>query len=251
MAEPLPSLERPPWLDAALGDATGLGVRVAVIDSGCDAAWHDPRILPGVSLVEASAGTADRIGHGTACCDIILGMAPGVEIVPLRIFGERLETSPGTLVAALELALESGTQIVNLSLGTQREDAVKPLYRVCEAARDAGVIVVSAVHFGSGWSYPAVFENVLGVAAERFASVFDYEYLDGEAAECRAQGDREVRGLDDERRRGYGTSYAAPHVTALAALFRERFPGAGLDRVRRLLAEHALGCARRTPPSFG
>jgi len=244
---PLPDLRRPAWVERNLAGATGHGIRIAVIDSGRDATWNDPRILPGIGFSDSENGFAflrsqddrDRIGHGTACTDIILGMAPRVEILPLRVFGSRLETSPEVIVAALDQAIEERVSIVNLSLGSLLDRALRPLYRACERARSEGLLVVSAIHLGEGWSYPAVFENTVGVAAGRFASIFDYEYSSGEGAECRAQGERRVR-WQGKRRRLFGSSFAAPHISALIALFLECFPGSDLEQARELLALHAL-----------
>ena len=176
MAE-LPSRSPPAWVRRDLGGATGRGVRVAVIDSGRDPEWSDPRIQPGIGLVDPSSQLElarsdddhDRIGHGTACCDILLSMAPGITIVPIRVFGDRLETSPELIVAALDWAAEQRAKIVNLSLGTHLKSALEPLYLACERARERGVLVVSAVSMSQGWSYPAIFDNVLSVQAGSFA----------------------------------------------------------------------------------
>ena len=37
-----------------------------------------------------------------------------------------------------------------------------------------------------------------------------------------------------------GTSFAAPHISAIVALIRQRFPGSGLTQVREILAANAL-----------
>lgn len=247
MAEDTPSLERPAWVREDLAGASGRDVRVAVIDSGRDPAWEEKRIRPGVGLVDAendfllsrSADDHDRIGHGSACCEIILGLAPGVEIIPVRIFGHRLETSPEVLVAALEWAVGERVDLINLSLGTFLKSALYPLYEACEQARKEGVLVVSAVHTVEGWSYPAVFDNVLGVQAGRFGNVFDFDYRPEEAAECLAQGERRVRWLGGKKQQGFGSSFAAPHISAIVALLLERFPGSDLDQVRKLLQHYA------------
>ena len=223
-------------------------MRVAVIDSGRDPEWHHPGILPGIGLVApgetiehcVSDDDRDRLGHGTACCDILLSVAPEVEILPLRVFGSAFETSPESLGVAIKLAAERGCHLINLSLGTLREDVAMPLYAICEDAREQGVLVVAAVQFGRGTSFPAAFDNVLGVQAGRFANIFDFELRPGRAAEIIAHGDREVRWLDGQRRRIYGSSFAAPHVTGLVALFRERHPDLDLETTRELLTRYAL-----------
>ena len=244
---PLPSTEPPEWVQRYLPGATGRGVRVAVVDSGCDPSWNHPRIGAGIGLSDTGLGfdlvpsddVDDRIGHGTACCDILLGMAPGVEVVPVRVFGSRLETSPKVILAALEWAIEQQVDVVNLSLGSLLESSLRPFYRVCERARSEGLVVVSAGSLETGWSYPAIFENTLGVSAGRFDNIYDFNYLTGQGLECRAQADRQVRWLGGERR-VFGSSFAAPHISALVALILERHPGLDLDEVRSLLSRFAL-----------
>ena len=162
-----------------------------------------------------------------------------MEILPCRIFVHRLETSVELLVAALEWAAAQRLDLVNLSLGTTLERSVRSLYKACEALRRQGAIVVSAIEQSQGFSYPAVFENVIGVRAGRFADDFTYRYHPGEAAECTARGDGEVRWLGGERREAFASSFAAPRITALLSLFLESSPTAGLEDARRFLAEHA------------
>ena len=226
-----------------LDGAEGWGVRLAVIDSGRDPEWKDPRVVPGISLVGDEGFTLapseddhDRIGQGTAISELIVRFAPGVEIVPIRIFAGRLETSPEVLLAALERALDLEVDIVNLSLGTLREGAAESLYQACERATSAGILLISALHRHVGWSFPAAFDNVLGVGAGRFDSPWRFELHPSETAECLAAGEHTVRWLGGEERRVFASSFAAPVVSALAARFREQQPEAGLGDLRRLLA---------------
>ncbi len=251
MAE-LPSGLPPEWVRRDLAGATGRGVRVAVIDSGRDPEWHEPRIRPGIGLVDPASqlelarsdDDRDRIGHGTACCDILLGMAAGITIVPIRVFGDQLETSPELIVAAIDWAAEERIDIVNLSLGTHLKSALEPLYLACDRARERGVLVVSAVNMSQGWSYPAVFDNVLSVQAGSFANVFDFFYRRDEAVECLAQGERDVRWLGSSRRQVSGSSFAAPHISAIVALLLESHPGADIENIRTLLSRYAVALER-------
>ncbi|HEY0036168.1 MAG TPA: S8 family serine peptidase [Longimicrobium sp.] len=170
-AEPLLERAEPPtWVREALGGAPGRGVRVAVIDSGCDRTIDDPRVLPGISFVDPEDDFAlaqndddhDVLAHGTACVDLVLRVAPDARVVPVRVFGGKLETLPGTIHSALLWAIEAGVQVINVSLGTRLEHARDALYVACERARRAGIIVVTAGHNANDWSYPAIFENVVG-----------------------------------------------------------------------------------------
>ena len=241
--------EPPAWVAEELGRPTGKGILVGVIDSGWDRACDDPRVLPGVGLVDPGDDLAmvrsdddhDRVGHGTACIHQILRIAPDARVVPIRVFGNGLETSPGTLQAGILYAIERGVNVVNLSLGTTLEGTLHPLYAACEKARRQGIIVVAAGHNSSDWSYPAIFENVIGVSAGRFGSAYDYRYhLGDEALECQAWGvEQPVIWLGGSEQVKHGTSFAAPNITGIVSLLLERHPGATLEQVRKLLARHA------------
>jgi subtilisin len=241
--------EIPAWVREELGGATGRGVRVAVVDSGWDRALDDPRVLPGVSFVDPDDDFAlargeddhDVLGHGTACADLVLRIAPEARVVPVKVFGRVLETSPGTLHAALVWALEAGVRVVNVSLGTRLEGTLHPLYAVCEKARRAGIVVVAAGHNANDWSYPAIFENVIGVSAGRFESPFHFRFHPEHAMECEAWGvEQPVRWIGGERVVKHGTSFAAPNVAGIVALILERHPEATLDEVREMLGRFAL-----------
>lgn len=239
-----PSFAPPEWL----AGATGGGVRVAVIDSGWDRAIDDARVLPGFGIdrpagrLGATRDDRDRNGHGTGVTRQVLAIAPEATVVPVRVFGETLETSPGAILAAMDRAIDEGVDVVNLSLGTAREDALRPLYAACERARRAGAIVVAAGDNFGGVSYPAVFDHVIGVAMGVFRSPYEYRYRPDEALEVEAWGVRQpVATLGGRVVLTTGTSVAAPNVAGIIALLRQLHPGATLDRVRDLLAAHAVG----------
>jgi subtilisin len=239
----------PEWVRDELGGATGRGIRVAVLDSGWDRSIDDPRVLPGVGFVDPDDDFAlarndddhDVLGHGTACADVILGVAPDARIIPVKVFGKMLETSPGTLQKALEWAIESGVQVINVSLGTRLKHALRPLYVACELARRQGIIIVAAGHNGNLRSFPAIFENVIGVSAGRFDSPYAFHYRAREAMECVGWGvDRPVLWVGGERVVRHGTSFAAPGVAGIVSLILERHPGARIEDVRQMLARFAL-----------
>jgi subtilisin len=248
----------PEWVRNELGGATGAGIRVAVLDSGWDRSIDDARVLPGVGFVDPDDDFAlarndddhDVLGHGTACADVILGVAPDARIIPVKVFGKKLETSPHTLQMALLWALDAGVQVINVSLGTRLKHTLRPLYAICERARQAGIIVVAAGHNANKWSYPAIFENVIGVSAGRFESPYHFHYRAKDAMECVGWGvERPVLWVGGERVVRHGTSFAAPGVAGIVALILERHPGAKIEDVRRMLAGFALpgGKKRRKP----
>ncbi|MXW18106.1 MAG: S8 family serine peptidase, partial [Acidimicrobiaceae bacterium] len=109
-----------------LRDLRGRGVTVAVIDSGVNPAHPHVSGVAGGVRIDLSGGVSedwvDRLGHGTAVFAAIQEKAPEAEIHAVRVFDDRLRTSVRALVAAIDWAAERGVQVVNLSLGTVREE---------------------------------------------------------------------------------------------------------------------------------
>jgi subtilisin family serine protease len=219
------------------------------VDSGWDRSLDEPRVLPGVGFVDPeddfalgrNDDDADVLGHGTACADLILRIAPDARVIPVKVFGKVLETSPITLHAALTWAIQAGVQVINVSLGTQLTNMLHPLYRACEEARRAGIIIVAAGHNANAWSYPAIFENVIGVWAARFDSPYHFRYRPEHTMEVEAWGvEQPVLWVGGQRLIKHGTSFAAPNVAGIVALILERHPGATLEEVREMLARFAL-----------
>lgn len=97
--------------------ALGQGIRVGVLDSGVNHGdVFGARLLPGHNYIEGAADetdTSDRFGHGTGVAALIagavesgyIGVAPGAEIVPLKITdGESVKVS--TLCRAIYSAID-------------------------------------------------------------------------------------------------------------------------------------------------
>ncbi|MGH7711735.1 MAG: S8 family serine peptidase [Gemmatimonadaceae bacterium] len=231
----------------AASHATGKGVRVGVIDSGWDRTIANERVVQGIGLVDfndelrlhLSTDDDDRHGHGTCCSNLVLDLAPDSTIVPMRVFGRHLETSPDVLARAIGWACEQSLLLLNVSLGTTRADVLKYLYAACERARRAGVIIVAAASAEpEGWSYPAVFEPVIGVGSASLDDPFDIEFTVGRAIECRLHTrGRRVRGLGSREYVSAGTSFAAPVVTGLIACWLELDSTLDVTGVRERFAQ--------------
>lgn len=238
----------PAWVRETLGWPTGRGVRVGVIGSGYDNDLPDPRVVPGVSFVDPSddfeelrtSDDHDRTGQGTACARLVLRMAPHAQVVPIRVFGEESESSPGTLRSALAWAVEQNLDVVCVAAFTEMRETIHPLYAVCEQGRRNGMIFVAPCKPDFEETYPAIFEPVIGVECGRFESPFDFRYRPEAAYEVEAWGAGEIVGLGGVRQEVYGSEYAAAVVAGIVAVLRERYPGAPVERIRELLQQYAV-----------
>jgi hypothetical protein len=151
---------------------TGLGVKVAVLDSGLDATHPDlaGRIRAAQNFTE-EPDTDDYVGHGTHVASIIAGSgaAPdgryaGVAQRAQLINGKVMRlgfTGPGILqgvgrepwiLAGMEWAVDQGADIVNMSLGNDYPDGNDPLSQAVNrlTAQSGALFVVSAGNSRAG-----------------------------------------------------------------------------------------------------
>ncbi|SNY45327.1 type VII secretion-associated serine protease mycosin [Paractinoplanes atraurantiacus] len=242
------------------GFATGRGVRVAVIDSGVDAAHPQLRghVTPGADFLHGDDnGRQDCNGHGTAVASIIgamparntgfQGLAPGVAILPLRISEQEVidgkavgdKGTPAQFAQAIDLAVDQGADVINISLVMTSDNAA--VRAAVARAIGAGVVVVAAAGNdalkGNPDPFPAKYPGVIGVGAVQFdGTVATYsqrgDYVDlvaiGNDVTAAAAG-----GTGHSVRSG--TSFAAPFVAATAALILQRFPQLSPGEVRQRL----------------
>ncbi len=117
--------------DGAGQPVTGLGVRVAVVDTGVD--YTHPalggclgpgcKVVGGYDFVHDDGDPLDDHGHGSHVAGIVAadgllrGVAPGAEILAYKVLDARGEGYASNVIAALEQAVADGADVINLSLG--------------------------------------------------------------------------------------------------------------------------------------
>ena len=216
--------------DPPFARLTGMGVRVAVIDSGVHVA--NPHIggrpVTGVSILadgEIDGDVTDRIGHGTAVAAAILEKAPGIELVAVRVFDRRLSTTGEVLARGITWAAENGARLINLSLGTANPARAARLREAVDVAVGTGAIVVSARESpGVEW-FPGSLPNVVGVTLD--TSLDRHELVatvdaTSHTLECAASGyPRPIPGVPVERNLS-GISFAVANATGFLARLLER-----------------------------
>jgi subtilisin len=249
------ALPSPITADWAWGGSQGAGVRVAVVDSGIDAAHpavgavaggvalhFDPDAPDQVRAVEGPH--EDLFGHGTACAGIIRSLAPEAELYSVRVLGARL-TGKGTVFAAgLRWAVDHGMQVVNLSLSTGRRDYFAVFHELVDQAYFANVMLVCAVNNVAGPTYPSQYASVFSVAANEATDPYRFDYNPAPPVEFGAPGiDIEVPWLGGATIRATGNSFAAPHIAGLVARILGRHPGLTPFQVKTILLSLASNAA--------
>jgi subtilisin len=219
----------------AWGGATGAGVTVAVLDSGVEAGHPlvAGRLIESVAVeiiddeahVVADQGV-DLYGHGTACAGIIVGLAPEVEIVSVRVLGADLRGKGAAFLAGLEWAVARGAKVMNLSLSSKSERLFPFFHEVVDQAYFNHVALVSAVNNVPGLSFPSTFSSVFSVAAHGIADPETFFYNPSPPVEWGAWGvDVPIAWKDGGSTVATGNSFAAPHIAGLVARVLSKHPG--------------------------
>ena len=218
-------LENISW-DEACGNGTGKGIKVAIIDSGIDAA-HPALSGPvnGYATVEMDDDAVhyvtepheDSCGHGTACAGIIRSLAPECEIYSVKVLGKGLMGRGNTFIAGLRWAVENNMDVCNLSLGTTKKVFFSALHEVADLAYFKNVILVTAANNLPIASFPSMYASVISVAAhEEEQDALRFYYNPAPPIEFGAPGiNVRVAWLDQQWITATGNSFAAPHITGI------------------------------------
>lgn len=230
----------------AFGDGRGTGVRVAVVDSGIDAAH--PRVAgpvqravvveprdDGPPVVRAEE-PVDVSGHGTACAGIIRSLAPDCLLTSVRVLGADLTGGGDVLLEGLRWAVRDGHDVVNLSLSTTKARYVPELHAIADEASFAGCLLVCSAHNMPVESYPWRFSSVLSVASHAEADPEAFFYNPDPPVEFHGRGaDVEVAWTGGGTIVATGNSFATPHLSGLAARVVGAHPGVTPFQLKTLL----------------
>ena len=239
-------------IQAELGfgmEATGQGIRVGLVDSGVSphpALAHC--LAEGWNYVDGSGDTTDSVGHGTSVCSLIagkgadgmLGVAPGVTVVPLKCFAGTTAKVSLICQAIYDAVDKYGCDVINMSLGlTNPSEALKEA--VSYAAGKGAVLVAAAGNGGSAVTYyPGGFDEVIGVGAVDSSGEWYGRSNHNSSVFLTAPG---VGLRCADWRGGYtsrtGTSFATPLVAGATAVLKGLDSGLGLAEIQGLLSASA------------
>jgi hypothetical protein len=161
-------------------------LKVAIIDSGIDTNNTDIKenVIGGIAYeydtkkneVNKSDNYQDKSGHGTSCSAIIKREVPDIGMFIMKILDKNSMTHSKALIAALKCLLDSDIRLVNLSVATSRDLYQEELKKVCNELYNQGKIIVCSLENRSDSSYPAVFDQVIGIRGRNFNGSGDYWY---------------------------------------------------------------------------
>lgn len=226
--------------------STGEGVVIAVIDTGVDRQHPDlhSQLLAGGDYTQARTGDFDTDVHGTAVAGVIvargdnqqgiIGVAPSARLLPLKACwarhpGDRAAVCNSfTLAMALEAAIQTGADVLNISLSGPSDPLLNAL--ISQAiARDMVVVMAEPGRESEAeaGSLAAGVPHVLRVQASAANGSREARSTLTTAVEgpVSAPGSNVLTTFPGARYDFIsGSSFAAAHVTGVVALLRALHP---------------------------
>ena len=161
----------------------GEGIKVAVIDTGCDISHPDlkDRIIDVRNFTDDDKGAINNVTdyatHGTATASIIassgkiIGVAPKCNLLILKAL-TRTGGKISWVTEAIKYATQQNVDIINMSLGCPKPNA--EMYEAIKRAIDRNIIVVAACGNNGDnnpntneLNYPASFNECVSVGSVR------------------------------------------------------------------------------------
>jgi len=251
----LPRIKAPQAWDIA----TGGEVVVAVIDTGVDYNHTDlsGRIIKGYDFINNDSDPMDDHWHGTHVAGVVAaatdngkGVAAiswGAKILAIKAMDNNGSGTDVTVANGIKYAADNGAKVINLSLGGGGYSST--LANAVSYAQGRGCIVVAAAGNSNSntTSYPAGYQNVIGVAAtdssDNKASFSNYGWY----VDVAAPGVSILSCYKGGYAYASGTSMATPHVAGLAAFIASKYPGRDANQLLRSIygAVDDIGAAGR------
>lgn len=197
---------------------------IVIIDSGVDIHHMElqSKMIEGISIDSDGihyGDIYDQIGHGTAICGIVFRHIPDAYVFVIKIIkGASDLIDDKVLYSALRYVYENiDCSVINMSMGVNSVQNHSELYELCNKIKQRNILLVAAFDNYKAISYPAVYDNVIGVDSYNFCKNENEVcvYRDS-CVNIGAYGKAQrIIGINNTYLMAYGNSYACAHVSAL------------------------------------
>jgi subtilisin family serine protease len=271
LAESVPLVGAPRAWESGLD---GTGVTVAVLDTGIDTNHPDlvDKVVTSENFSE-SATTLDRHGHGTHVAGIVAGtgaasagdltgVAPGAELLNVKVIGDDGTGAESDIIAGMEWAAAQGAEVINLSLGGPASDGTDPVSQAVNQLTEQHDVLFAIAAGNSGPADQSVASPGVADAALTVGSVDKSEQLAGNSGRGPRAGDFAIKPdvtapgvsivsaradstelgtpVGEHHTQLSGTSMAAPHAAGAAAILRQAEPDLSAAELKARLVGSAV-----------
>jgi subtilisin family serine protease len=277
----LPLIEPPSeWatVTASYGALTGVGVKIAILDTGIDPTHADFFFPNGTSKIlnatdfSDSGHTYDGNGHGTHCASIAagtgaasggtyVGVAPNAMLLNAKVLGDGGSGLTSWAVSGVQWAVNQGASILSMSFGAgvSVTDGSDAMSQAVDWATSQGIVCcVAAGNYGpsaESITSPACAKTAITVGSCDSTKTIASTSSRGPTTDYRIKPEVIAPGVNIIAARANntslgtpinqyytrlsGTSMAAPHVSGAVALIKQAHPSWTVQQIKSALVESA------------
>lgn len=152
--------------------------KIAILDSGCSHFQIDKyNIVRFKNFISNDESCLDDNGHGTAILEIVGRLQPKAEYTIIKVLDVNAESKIATIIQALEYLLSLSMDYVCMSFSTHLDYGNAKMYYLCQQLKKQGKILISSKANSGIRSYPAEFDNVIGVEGVVFEDPDEFWYI--------------------------------------------------------------------------
>ena len=202
-------------------------MNICIIDSGLDSDYilnNELVKVKGITITSKGDNNyvitdeyKDVIGHGTAIFDIFLQKAhakKNMNIFIVKIFNNEYYTDSNKLLFALHYIEQNILcDLIIISSGINILSNYIRLYNVLERLNQKNIIIISAFDNGGAISYPAAFNNVIGIDVNKFVKKDEFLYIENSIVNLiGAEINFRTRGKENKKIFCSGSSYTTAYL---------------------------------------
>lgn len=201
-------------------------MKVVIIDSGFNLTFENKIHVKNVKgrfiSVNSNGETifsddySDNIGHGTMVTNILLqNLTANIDLFIIKIFDKSLSVNVDLLVRALSYCEENlDCNLIQISLGSLYSE--KKLRYIIDRLVEKDIVIISAFDNEQCLSYPAAYENVIGVdITKKHNSIHQYDVIENNVIDIQG-ADIYYRTEDQNNKKSItrGSSFYCSYITA-------------------------------------
>jgi hypothetical protein len=240
----------------------GKGVTIAVLDSGvaADATFGSLGRVRYLDIGQGLLGNGEGDGHGTAVAGLAagqspdaMGVSPASDILSIKVTGADGTSDLFTLAKGIQKAVDAGSPVVIISLGSYQNSSVLTTAIDYASARGVVIVAASGNDQAAQMTWPAADPRVVSVGAVDASEQQATFSNSGEGLKFTAPGyGINTAWLNGERVVFDGTSASAPIVAGGVAAMLSENPGmTAVQAVEILQLYSSDGGAPGADPAYG
>mgnify|MGYP000864393217 FL=1 len=200
--------------------STGKGVTVAILDHSFNknSAALKGRVVSPVSFVEGEEPLVEKSDHGTFMAEDLVMIAPDVKIMPIVMTNGNMTGYSESFVKAINYAVENGANVISCSQPAVKDNQIA-LDEAIQNAIDRGVSVVYINYTGDNNSVimPGVVEFEKYSNSKEKINIIGTNFISKETPVT------------------WGISHAAPVISGVIALIKEKNPQLTPQNIKSIL----------------